>query len=305
MDRSIACVIPVYNGGATLRRALMAICTQQSLPNEVVILNNCSTDDTAEIAARYAEHYPFVRIVHYPEHRSDWREPACLNAICETKADYIHMLSCNDYVDSHFYLCVRAAHDAGFIFTEYTVQGPTPENKIVGFAVTESLPIDPTYPKWLLLEQLCKPKFFEGGPCCLIRRDAWQWLCDRQFWNLETYQDSIGYSVGAWLFGASYLPFACGYFTYDENSDGEKRKRQPPQMLGMYRKVCDFLDSVSDIPQRLHYALQAKVYCAIERPYRYLELVKADQPAIDGNGLIGPTPILASEAASTCASSSE
>ncbi len=52
--------MPVRNGGATLARALESILTQTHTDIEVVVSDNCSTDDTADVISAFA-HDPRVR----------------------------------------------------------------------------------------------------------------------------------------------------------------------------------------------------------------------------------------------------
>ncbi len=256
--KSIATVIPNRNDAPTLRRALMSVCTGMRLPDEVLILDDCSTDESMDVIERYVKAYPFVSWLRYENKSPDWRAAACLNALTLTKADYIHSLSANDWIDEHFYLAVDSVKDAGFIFGEYSVF--TPDGNKVGNAYSEMLPGHKAYPSGVLQEQLCRPKFFEGGPCAVVRRDAWKWLCDRQFWTLKTWQDSIGYSAAAYHFDASYLPFLCGNFTFDPESDGERNKRG--ESVPLYFETVKFLEGAG-LPERLKEALKMKVFVTV------------------------------------------
>ncbi len=300
MRKSIACVIPVRNSAQTLHRALMSVCTQEDVPDEVVILDDASDDDTPDVARRYAESFPFVRHVRYPEKSPDWRIAACENSLLYTTADYIHSLSASDWIDPHFYLAARACVDAGFVFAEYAIvdKGGTTQ----AMAICEMLSGSVERPRDALLDQLCRQTFFEGGPACLIRRDAWEWLKSRKFWELKTWQDSVGYSAAAWLYGAAYIPLPCGHFVYDPDGDGEKRKRDPAHAFPMYRKVEKFLDELRyQLPDRLRAALLGKVYATIPRHMRYFELSGVDRTAFPGIP-DSPVPILPSDEASSCAS---
>lgn len=59
---SISIVIPAYNEGRALRRCLDTIAAQTVLPDEVIVVDNNSTDDTVQSAVGY----PFVRIIREP-----------------------------------------------------------------------------------------------------------------------------------------------------------------------------------------------------------------------------------------------
>lgn len=55
--------IPTYNGAATLSEALDSILSQARDGFEVLVCDDCSTDDTAEIASAYASRYQCLRVI--------------------------------------------------------------------------------------------------------------------------------------------------------------------------------------------------------------------------------------------------
>jgi glycosyltransferase involved in cell wall biosynthesis len=57
---SVSIVIPVYNEAAHLGACLQAIADQTILPDEVIVVDNNSTDDTVAVAGQYQ----FVRVLH-------------------------------------------------------------------------------------------------------------------------------------------------------------------------------------------------------------------------------------------------
>lgn len=59
----ISVCIPTYNGAATLAQALDSIVSQNCDELEVVIRDDCSTDQTHQIALDYARRFPFIRVV--------------------------------------------------------------------------------------------------------------------------------------------------------------------------------------------------------------------------------------------------
>jgi len=58
----ISVVIPAYNAGATLREALDSVQAQNHAPHEVIVVDDGSTDDTADIARAYQEVLPLVLV---------------------------------------------------------------------------------------------------------------------------------------------------------------------------------------------------------------------------------------------------
>ncbi len=72
----ISIVLPVYNGGALLRESVES-CLNQTHPNlELIIVDDCSTDNTGGIAAEYVRRDPRVR---YVRNEHNQKLPASLN----------------------------------------------------------------------------------------------------------------------------------------------------------------------------------------------------------------------------------
>jgi glycosyltransferase involved in cell wall biosynthesis len=59
----VSTIVAVYNGAATVDRALRSIFAQTFTDNEVVVVNDGSTDDTASVLARYGDR---VRVITQP-----------------------------------------------------------------------------------------------------------------------------------------------------------------------------------------------------------------------------------------------
>ena len=57
---TLSLVIPAYNEGAYLAACLDSVAAQTDMPDEVIVVDNNSTDDSVEIARRY----PFVKLIH-------------------------------------------------------------------------------------------------------------------------------------------------------------------------------------------------------------------------------------------------
>lgn len=72
----ISIILPVYNGGKFLSKAIES-CLNQSYKNfELIIVNDCSTDNTLKIAQRYAELDDRIILINNSENK---KLPASLN----------------------------------------------------------------------------------------------------------------------------------------------------------------------------------------------------------------------------------
>lgn len=61
MHSTISCIVPVYNGARFLGEALDSILAQTLPPDEIIVVDDGSTDATAEVAGAYAQRVSYVR----------------------------------------------------------------------------------------------------------------------------------------------------------------------------------------------------------------------------------------------------
>lgn len=103
---TLSVVIPVYNEGAYLAKCLDAIAAQTVMPDQVVIVDNNSTDDSAAVAASY----DFVTLVHEAQQGVLFARDAGFAAatgtiICRIDADTIlapdWMATVRSYYEKH------------------------------------------------------------------------------------------------------------------------------------------------------------------------------------------------------------
>ncbi len=60
----ISVVIPCYNGAAYLGEALASVCAQRTVPREIIVVDDGSTDDSAAIAAAFGGSVRTLRTSH-------------------------------------------------------------------------------------------------------------------------------------------------------------------------------------------------------------------------------------------------
>jgi len=87
MSKLISIVLPVYNGARFLRESIDSVLNQTYTNWELLILDDCSTDETPSIAQEYAE--KDSRIFYYRNERN-LRLPGNLNrGFSLAKGDYL------------------------------------------------------------------------------------------------------------------------------------------------------------------------------------------------------------------------
>jgi len=129
MDRSlISVILPAYNAESTIERSLDSLLAQTCTDFEVVIINDGSTDRTSEIAQRYVERNPRIRLIHQ-ENRG------CCGArntgLRESKGEWVCFVDADDYVEKEFIEVFHQAATTGrvdCVVTNFAFQFPSGRN---------------------------------------------------------------------------------------------------------------------------------------------------------------------------------
>lgn len=92
----ISVVIPVYNGEKFLSRAVDSVLAQQGGNVEIVLVNDGSTDGSAQLCDTYAREYDHVRVVH----KQNGGLSSARNAgMAAARGEYFLFLDADDYLD--------------------------------------------------------------------------------------------------------------------------------------------------------------------------------------------------------------
>jgi len=86
-NTQISIVLPVHNGAKYLRESIES-CMNQTFPHwELILVNDCSTDDSGTIAEEYAAKDQRIRVIH---NETNLKLPASLNAgFRQAKGEYL------------------------------------------------------------------------------------------------------------------------------------------------------------------------------------------------------------------------
>jgi glycosyltransferase involved in cell wall biosynthesis len=103
---SIVAIIPLYNGARYIEEALQSVLRQTLPPNEIIVVNDGSTDDGAGVAIveRLAETHP-IRLLHKP---NGGQSTARNMGVHESSSDLIALLDQDDvWYESHLQELVK------------------------------------------------------------------------------------------------------------------------------------------------------------------------------------------------------
>jgi glycosyltransferase involved in cell wall biosynthesis len=111
-------VIPAHNAARTLAHTLGSLVAQTVQPNEVILVDDGSTDATAAIASDFLRRLPNLRVISV---RHQGVSAARNTAIHASRSDYIAPLDSDDvwhptYLEKMLTRCKQAGDDLGFVY---------------------------------------------------------------------------------------------------------------------------------------------------------------------------------------------
>lgn len=120
MKAKITVVLPVYNGEAYLEEAILSVLGQTYTNFELIIVDDCSTDQTSVIAQKYAAQYAHVS---YTRNETNLKLPGALNRGFDlATGKYWTWTSCdNSYMPTaleRLVLALESEPELGLVYTD-------------------------------------------------------------------------------------------------------------------------------------------------------------------------------------------
>jgi glycosyltransferase involved in cell wall biosynthesis len=94
----VTVLTPVYNGGAYLADCIESILSQTYSNYEYIIVNNCSTDNTLEVANKYASHDHRIRVLTNERFVTVIENHNIAFRLVSPEAKYCKVVSGDDYI---------------------------------------------------------------------------------------------------------------------------------------------------------------------------------------------------------------
>jgi glycosyltransferase involved in cell wall biosynthesis len=105
VDMDLSVIIPLYNKKDTVQRAIDSILNQTVLPNEIIVVNDGSTDGSEKIVE--AIHHPLIKLIH----QENAGVSAARNKGIEfAKSEWVAFLDADDYWDERYLETIRELH---------------------------------------------------------------------------------------------------------------------------------------------------------------------------------------------------
>ena len=126
-DNSVSVIIPSYNYGAYLVEAIESVLRQTILPDEIVIMDDCSNDSTQEIGNYYEKKYP--NLINYHRNESNLGIVKNFNkAVSLTSSKYIVFLGADNRFVSNYIEetknTLSSSDKVGIAYTDFALFGP-------------------------------------------------------------------------------------------------------------------------------------------------------------------------------------
>ncbi|MBC7405717.1 MAG: glycosyltransferase family 2 protein, partial [Cytophaga sp.] len=96
MNNSVAVVIPNYNDAKSLPRSVRSVMNQDVAADEVVVVDDCSTDDSMETIRALATEFPTLRVIRHEVNQGVYGAIATGRAA--TSSEYVMFVAANDFL---------------------------------------------------------------------------------------------------------------------------------------------------------------------------------------------------------------
>lgn len=164
-SREVAVVIPCYNKGTTLGRAVHSVLGQSRVPVKIVIVNNNSTDDSWSIAKQLDAENPHVITVINENRQGVAHARNAGIALANTR--YICCLDADDEIEPGFLeVCVAALEADASLGLAYTrLRAISPD----GTSTVSMWPGEYNFDRFIQGQN-------QVPTCCVFRHDLWRRL---------------------------------------------------------------------------------------------------------------------------------
>lgn len=136
----VSIVIPTYNYGHFLPDSVPSVLSQEGVEVEVIIVDDASTDDSAEVAQRYADADPRVQLVRHPHNQG--HVAAFNTGLAEATGEFIVRLDADDLLTPGSLARAVALFDAypkvGLVYghpRHFTAEPPESRTEVRGWSV--------------------------------------------------------------------------------------------------------------------------------------------------------------------------
>lgn len=238
--KKLSVIIPCYNDASGLERSVREFSSQTRLPDELIIVNDGSTDDSAETAQNLASQIKWIKVI---TNHDNIGVAASINKGSEASTgDYVYHSSCNDCVEPTFFeksLAILEGYpQAAFCCTDsqFIQSGTGTRSETRNFWLPE--------PGFLTPLEFAECLRMEGlhNQSVIARRDIV--VGNNTFHTeLKWHSDFFHWHVWGMRQGICYVPEPLVTFELNPNSYGLKGRKDEKQQLEVVGRIIKLLKS--------------------------------------------------------------
>jgi glycosyltransferase involved in cell wall biosynthesis len=236
--RTLSVLMPNYNHSRYLAEAITGIATQSRPPDEFLILDDASTDNSLEVIAPFLNQFPFIRLIRH-EHNQGVIV-ACQRLFAEARGDYVFSGAADDirlpgFFQSTFEL-IEEFPQAGLVFGIVGMIDDQGRRLMTGSASRwhDALYADP--PRFLREYLAVERPSHSACAGTIYRRDAIQEVGGFRA-DLGSWADTFAFRAIGLKYGVCYLPQEVVQARILAGSFSHQSSIQPWKMLDLISRA--------------------------------------------------------------------
>lgn len=241
---TLSVLMPNYNHSRYLAEAIRGIATQSRVPDEFLILDDASTDDSLAVIAPFLEQFPFIRLIRHE--RNQGVIVASQRLFAEARGDYVFAAAADDIRLPNFFeraqSMIERFPQAGLVFGIVDLIDAEGHHLLTGAA---SQWHEPLYadPQRFLREYLAVERPTHSACSATIyRRDAIQEVGGYRA-DLGSWADTFAFRAIGLKYGVCYLAADVVQGRMLEGSFSHQTSVQPRKMLDLVARAKAVMSS--------------------------------------------------------------
>lgn len=241
---SLSVIMPNYNHSRYLPEAIPGIAGQSRAPDQFLILDDASTDDSVRVIEPFLEQFPFLRLIRHEQNRGV--AAACARLFAEARGDYLYAGAADDIRLPGFFERAMAMAQrfpqAGLIFGAVGIvdDAGRPVGKVEASRWREPLYADPR--RFLDEYLLAEPPLHSATAAAIYRRDALEEVGAFRP-ELGSFADTFAMRAVGLKHGVCYLPDEVVQFRRLPGSFSQQSTAQPRRLLDLAARAEHLMKS--------------------------------------------------------------
>lgn len=248
---TVSVIVPNYNHGAVLPRAIRAYLAQTLRPTEIIIIDDCSTDDSAVVAEALVREAPdVVRLLRHEVNSGP--NAGVATGLAVATGEFVTFSAADDVVEPEF---LQASVEALSQHPRAGLSFLDPSRVLLSGDIVERVPLSlapqARYFDPQEMEKLFRRNAFTISSNTVVYRRAVIAALGGFRKDLEWQADWMANLVMSFRHGAVYVPRALAHFTVNPKGYGERGVRSAEGQRRLLEKCLVAIEQdYSDVAER-------------------------------------------------------